>query len=135
MNVDANWEFDSEIRNVVAEGYGNPIANPFEHYVAASKSGATLTFHFSGTRILLSGLTGGQGRKCSYIITDMEGNIERQGTCHNYLANYKWYESNSLVEFGLEDTQHILTLTVLEDGEADTQGKMFGIGEIWVDEK
>ena len=135
VNFDENWEVDPEIRSVVAEGYGNPIQNPFEHYIASSKSGANLTFQFSGTRILLSGLTGGQGRECSYTITDMNGNLERQGTCHNYLANYKWYENNSLVEFGLPDTQHILTLTVTEDAEADALGRMFGIGEIWVDEK
>ncbi|MBO5409491.1 MAG: SGNH/GDSL hydrolase family protein [Clostridia bacterium] len=134
-NFDENWMINPEIRNVVAEGYGTPIQNPYQQYIASSKSGATLQFQFTGTRILLCGLTGGQGRECTYTITDMEGNIERQGTCHNYLANYKWYENNSLVEFGLSDTQHLLTLTVSEDAEADAAGKMFGIGEIWVDEK
>ncbi len=134
-SCDANWIFQPEIRNVVTEGYGDPIQNPFENYLGATKSGATLSFSFSGTRILISGLTGDLGRGFSYVITDSLGNVEKQGTGDNYLKNYKWYEEPTLVVYGLPDTQHTLTLTVAEDADADAQGKMFGIGEIWVDEK
>ncbi len=133
-SFDKSWQMNPTIRNIVTEGYGDPISNPFSDFLGASISGATLTFKFHGTRILVNGLTGEQGRYCNYVITDIQGNIEREGTCDNYLKNYKWYEEPTLVEFDLPDTEHILTLTITEDAQADETGKMFGIGEIWVDE-
>lgn len=132
---DASWVFQPEIRNVVTEGYGDPIENPFRDYIGSKISGSTLTFQFTGTRILITGLTGDMGRSFTYVITDSSGNVEKEGTGDNYLKNYKWYEEPTLVVYGLEDTKHTLTITVTEDAEADAAGKMFGIGEIWVDEK
>ncbi len=132
---DSNWIFQPEIRNVVTEGYGDPVQNPFCNYIGSKTSGATLTFHFTGTRILISGLTGDMGRSFAYVITDSSGNVETEGVGDNYLKNYKWYEEPTLVVYGLEDAKHTLTLTVTEDAEADALGRMFGIGEIWVDEK
>lgn len=132
---DNNWEFNPLLRDIVTEGYGDPIENPFSSYISAKSSGSVISFEFTGTRVLVNGLSGEQGREASYVIIDTNGNIERKGVCDNYLANYKWHEEPLLREVGLVDGRHILIITVDDDEEADVLGRMFGIGEIWVDEK
>ena len=134
-NYDSKWVKNPEIKNIATEGYGNSIVNPFKNFMATYSSGAKMSFEFSGTRILVNGLTSKYGRYGTYEIKDENGNIEASGSCKSYTSPSYWYENILLTAFGLPDGKHTLEITVSEDKQADKEGYMFGIGEIWVDEE
>lgn len=134
-NYDSKWVKNPEIKNIATEGYGNAIVNPFENFMATYSSGAKMSFEFSGTRILVNGLTSKYGRYGTYEIKDENGNVEASGSCKSYTSPNYWYENILLTAFGLPDGKHTLEITISEDKQADEEGYMFGIGEIWVDEK
>ena len=124
---DENWS-DTKVDNVVTEGYNVPTSIPFKSFMASGTTGATMTFKFRGTKLLVSTLMGKLGRNASYTITNADGVVERSGNISNYIADYSWYENVILSLTGLEDTEHTLTVTV-KDGTG-----LFGIGDFWIDE-
>lgn len=132
-SFDSNW-LNTTV-DTVTEGYEKPSDMPFEDFYAAYTSGAKMTFEFTGTRILANGLTCNKGRYGTYKIFDETGEVEQSGSCKTYTSPDNWYENIILTASGLKDGKHVLEITVSEDKEADAAGKMFGIGEFWVDEK
>lgn len=124
---DENWS-DTKVDDVVTEGYNVPTSLPFKSFMASATTGATMTFKFSGTKLIISSLRGKLGRSASYTITNSDGVVEKSGNISNYIADYNWYENVILSLTGLEDTEHTLTVTV-KDGTG-----IFGIGDFWIDE-
>ena len=126
-SYDENWS-DTKVDDVVTEGYNVPTSLPFKSFMASATTGATMTFKFSGTKLIISSLMGKLGRSASYTITNSDGVVEKSGSISNYIADYNWYENVILSLTGLEDTEHTLTVTV-KDGTG-----IFGIGDFWIDE-
>lgn len=126
-SYDSSWD-NIKVDGVVTEGYGVPTSMPFDSFVGSSTDGSSMTFKFSGTKILISSLVGTNGRSAVYTVTDDNGNVEKSGSLSTYMPGYSWYENIILSLDGLNDTNHTLKITVNEGTG------LFGIGEFWIDE-
>lgn len=92
--------------------------------------------HREGKITVINAGIGGTGSNFGAMrLKDENGNIEASGSCKSYTSPSYWYENILLTAFGLPDGKHTLEITVSEDKQADKEGYMFGIGEIWVDEE
>lgn len=127
---DDKWEITSLA--TVTEGYENPVSGDAfpNEYMAATEVGAEMTFKFKGTSLYIYTLIGAYGGKAEFEIDGIY-----TGTIDTYSTNSKsMYKSPKLVKSGLEDTEHTVTIRVVEpNSSVKSEKAYFGIGKFMVE--
>ena len=119
---DDNWA--DVVLDTSLEGYGTST-NSYPHYMQTIKSGASLTFTFTGTTIGFYNLIGPEGSTYSYVI---DNNISGTGAV---TANTSYrYKNGSILKKNLDEGEHTITIT-----NTGADGKELGIAYFIVDER